>query len=456
MKKALFPLLLGIQLSSACSAQDIHVLVKSKPSGAKVLWGLKSAHRRREIDFLSGQPHVLQKTARGPIFEGVQRYPVVVSQEGFRDATTTVMVEKMPSGSAEDPWVIDVGSLEPLTWRAWLEIHREVQVGGAMALLLASGGAVLEWTRARRRRFQALLHSRLRPCAGDQLIGRSVGRYHILQRLGQGGMAAVYRVNADSRLDPCQDVALKLLKGEIDAQSRKRYYQEVRLGASLRHPNVVLFFEPIEVDGCVGLVMELLEGESLRAKMRSGHLDGAALADILRQVAAGLDYLHTQSIIHRDIKPENIMVTSQGQVKLMDFGIALRREQASPASSSASVAGQARATSQSALTGTLAYMAPEQIEKGELTAATDQYALGVTIYEILTGQAPFHDDDARALLLLHLYSDPVPPSYVNEQLPPEIDEVVSRMLHKQHSQRYPSVGAAVEDLLSKLATIHHS
>ena len=400
------------------------------PPGAEVYWGVRDLGSPRPVDFLTGKPHLLTESSRGPLFPGVKRYQVTISKRGFAPRTVVITREQL---SGPGPVVIDLGELQPQTWTAWCEAHPYAVSASALTGLVV-GGVLYE--QRRRRKFRALLQSRL--TGEDEWIGRRLAGYWILEKLGQGGMARVYRVNRSPDLHPRHDLAMKILTGEIDEATRARYYREVRLGARLRHPNVVLLYEPVEVDGTVGIVMELVRGVSLRAG-----IPNLELGALLRQLADALDYLHSQGIVHRDIKPDNVLLGEDGTLKLMDFGIALPPD-------------AARVTGSGAIVGTLAYMAPEQIQKQPVTGAADQYALGLMCYEFLTGQPAFPETDPHALLLLHLYSDPVPPSYLVESLTPGVDAVIARMTAKNPQDRFPSVGQAVDSLLSELAAINHA
>ena len=413
----------------AQSPAEVEVLVRSQPESAQVCWGRK----RFVADFLTGSPYRLVYGPQGPLFKGVTQYPVWVRKRGFRDVHLVVYATQLQ----RSPVVVDLGRLEPVSLSGWLELQPAV-TPAALVTLALSVLASVHWQRLRRRKkWMAALRCREVGRKNDSNIGRQLGPYYLLETLGVGGMARVYR--AAYTQDPEREVAVKLLQvGQgFSRQARLRYYAEVRLGAQLRHPNVVLLYEPLEVEGEVGLVMELLDGQSLRGQL---HL---LTADLLEQVGAALEYLHGRGIIHRDIKPENLLLTRQGQIKLMDLGISIQ-------------AGQERTTLDGAILGTLTYMAPEQIEGKPLTVAADQYSLGVLCYQWLTGQPPFQDETQRGLAIQHLHTDPIPPSYLQPGLSARVDAVILRMLAKAPGQRYESVSRAIAELRLELATVENS
>ncbi|MFN8608437.1 MAG: serine/threonine-protein kinase [Vulcanimicrobiota bacterium] len=426
---------LGLLLTLAASAQgpdEVEVLVETQPSGAQLCWGRK---RFFVPEYETGKPFKLAYGPEGPLFRrAVTQYPITVRKANFRELRAVVSADRL---AEPQPVKINLGELEPANLRGWTEMHSWVLPIPPLALVILGAGLWGRWRQQRwllqRQRLQALEV----PRAGDSNIGRGLGRYHLVELLGVGGMARVYRAVLTS--DPEQQVAIKLLslKSGLNRDARLRYHAEVRIQARLRHPNLALLYEPFEQDGEVGLVMELLKGSNLRQN------PPLLTAELLDQVGAGLSYLHDQQIIHRDLKPENFFLTTAGTLKIMDLGISVQ-------------AGQERLTTDGAVLGTLAYMSPEQIQGRPLTFASDQYSLGVILYEWLTGELPFQDESPRGLAMQHLKVDAVPPSYLRESLSPEIDRILLRMLAKQPEDRYPSLAAALAELRSKLPAIEHA
>ena len=430
MNRLSLVLLLATPLKGQPLPRQVEVLITSRPAQAQVSWG----HRQFLCDFLTGRPHVLIESSQGPLRPGVSHYPVSIRKPGFRELRIDISERQLQ----HPPVTIDVGALQPITWKAWLELYPAVVPLAAAFSLSALGLYGVQRRTARRAARYRELQARTERHSGDALLGRVVGGYYLLARLGQGGMARVYRGVRFAPGEDQREVAVKLLqrKGGWTRESRLRYYNEVRLGARIRHPHIVLLYEPLEIDGEIGLVMELLEGQCLRQAP-------SPLAPALRQLGEALGYLHERGIVHRDLKPENVFLCSDGTLKLMDFGIA-------------SESGEERISHSGGVLGTLLYMAPEVFQGRPLSGAVDQYALGVMVYNWLTGQPPFADDTVQGLIVQHLQTDPIPPSYLKPELPVGLDEVLLRMLAKSPEQRDPHLQRAIEALCLQLATIENA
>lgn len=222
------------------------------------------------------------------------------------------------------------------------------------------------------------------------MIGRTIhNRYEVIELLGDGSTASVYRAR-DKKLD--REVALKILLPHVKETVRLRFHQEARSVARLNHPGIMALYD-ISQDNSY-LIVELVEGYTLTHYIPC---DIPVAVELTRQIASALHYAHEHGFIHRDIKPANIKVTESGQVKLMDLGLALPRENAT------------RVTAEGMIIGTPAYLSPEQAQGLPLDRRTDIYSLGVVLYEMLTGQLPFASDDIPALLLQHVKQPPPPP-----------------------------------------------
>lgn len=265
----------------------------------------------------------------------------------------------------------------------------------------------------------------------------------MLDALGRGGMAQVYR-GYHPQLD--RYVALKVLRSDLVEQDEflARFKREAHAVSGLRHPNIVQVFDFDVQDGQHYMVMELLEGDTLRARLneyrvRSERMPLPEILRILVEVLGGLEYAHKEGIIHRDIKPANIMLTKRGQAVLTDFGIA-------------QIVGSTQYTVSGALMGTLNYMAPEQGFKGTCDERSDIYSLGIVFYEMLTGYTPFDADTPLAILMKHL-NDPLPlPSQVDPSLPRELEHIVLKALAKDPDDRYQHAGemtAAIQQAMDK-------
>ncbi|WP_052442487.1 serine/threonine-protein kinase [Streptacidiphilus neutrinimicus] len=247
-------------------------------------------------------------------------------------------------------------------------------------------------------------------------------RYELAARLGHGGMGDVWR-GMDVLLG--REVAVKLAPVSPDSVAGTRFQIEARSAASLSHPNVVAVFDFGEHEDCLFLVMELVHGPSLAQELqRSGVLTVERVARIAADVAAGLAAAHHRGIVHRDIKPANLFTTTQGQVKVGDFGIARITDDPS-----------AGLTSTGQIMGTCLYIAPERILGHHAQPASDVYALGCVLYELLTGEPPFRCETSVATLLQHLEADPAPPQLARSGLPPAFEELLLAMLAKDPQHR---------------------
>jgi serine/threonine-protein kinase len=270
----------------------------------------------------------------------------------------------------------------------------------------------------------------------SELIGRRLGKYTLESRLGEGGMAAVFRSHHPQFDRP---VAIKILPPQIgqDPGFRARFEREGRTIASLNHPNIIRVYDIDEADGLFYMVMDLLPGGTLEARLREGRLDRTWSTDVVLKMAEALDYAHTRGVIHRDIKPSNILLDDSGAPVLADFGIAkLVRNESDPNLTAAGV-----------VMGTPAYMAPEQLTGQPPDARSDIYSLGVVLYQLLTGHAPF-TGDTTAVISGHLTRQPSPPRELVPDLPPALDAVVLQALAKQPDHRFRSAGVFAQALRS--------
>ena len=267
------------------------------------------------------------------------------------------------------------------------------------------------------------------------MIGRVVGNYRIDALLGKGGMGAVYRAH-DTLLD--RTVALKALRADAatDPRSVERFRMEARTLARLLHPNIAtlhtLVREPAATEAehdAYYMVMEYCEGETIESILeRRGRLDPAEALPLFTQALDGLEHAHRHGIVHRDIKPANLMRLPDGTVKVMDFGIAR-------------LLGSSRMTQTHHTIGTAAYMAPEQIRSQDVDARADVYALGVLLYELLTGRVPFKSESFFEVMQAHLQTPPPPPRQFAPDLPEDLEAVILRALAKKPGDRFSSVVA---------------
>jgi hypothetical protein len=278
--------------------------------------------------------------------------------------------------------------------------------------------------------------------------GARIGSYEVLDRLGAGGMGEVYRAR-DTRLG--RTVALKVLRAGADPQLLHRLDREAKAASALNHRNIVHIYDVGEAAGHEGahyVVMEHVEGETLRRRLGSGPLPMADLLDLGAQLADGLAKAHRAGIVHRDLKPENVMVTPDGVLKILDFGLA--KVVATPlADIPAGETLSRHGTQAGMLVGTLEYMSPEQASGHAVDHRTDQFSLGLILYEMAAGRRAFRRDTPAQVLAAVIERDPEPLGRLRHDVPGALDTLVTRCLQKDRERRY----AKTDDLAAELATL---
>src|SRR5579864_4742614 len=248
-------------------------------------------------------------------------------------------------------------------------------------------------------------------------------RYQLQDPIGRGGMATIYR-GRDLRMD--RVVAIKVLREvySTDAKFVARFQREAKAASSLQHPNIVQVFDYGQTDGNYYIVMELIEGTDLRRYLKArGMLDIDRAVIIAHDVALGLGAAHRRGIVHRDVKPQNVLVGRDGSIKLTDFGIAF-------------VVDAERLTDTGMTLGTVQYFPPEQAQGEIVSPAADVYALGIVMYEMLTGHLPFNGDTPVAVAMQHIQDLPTPPTQFNPNIPPALEAIILRCLEKIPEMRY--------------------
>lgn len=278
-----------------------------------------------------------------------------------------------------------------------------------------------------------------------------LGPYKILGQIGAGGMGEVYRA-FDTRLQ--RDVAIKILPEHLagNPDALKRFEREARALAALSHPNILTIFDVGRQDEIAYVVTELLQGITLRKNLVDSVLTWQKALAIALPIVEGLSAAHSKGVIHRDLKPENIFLTSEKNIKLLDFGLARRTQLVSPDENTSAPTESALRSEAGLVAGTIPYMSPEQVRGESLDARTDIFSFGCTFYEMLSGPSPFLRSSTAETFAAILKEDPLPLSITGRTVPPELDRVVMRCLEKNMDQRFQSA----RDLAFALQEIQHT
>ena len=283
------------------------------------------------------------------------------------------------------------------------------------------------------------------------MVSQSISHYRIIRKLGQGGMGEVFLAE-DITLE--RKVAIKLLPARSieSAEAKRRLIREAKAAATLDHPNICAIYEVNEENAFIA--MQYIDGDTLSKRIKLGPLEAKDVVEIGQQVADALTDAHSRGVIHKDIKPHNVMLTSRGQVKVLDFGLAkfIRQENSSDTRSNT----LSQVTEPGKISGTPAYMSPEQIKDGPVDGRSDLFSLGVMLYECSTGGAPFSGTDTIDTCLKVIQIDPPPPSQLNPHIPPELDRIILKAMSKDVSARYQAAEEMLADLRSLNKTLEQA
>lgn len=430
-----------ICLAMACQAmadipQEARLEVRFRvvPEDAEVFHAASASN-------VANQPKPIGR-ANQPLLLDKTKYPqgdlaVIFRAPGYQDQVMSFPIMAAIKRGALSV-VLPAEGKEPVRLIKVAQSRATIALGLAVGLL-GLGGGIAAYAKFRTSRVKVfdiqswVADNVISGSDGDPLVGHKLGPYWVLEKLGHGGMATVYRACHEERLN--EPLALKLIHPHVaeGADFEGRFRREVSIGSNLVHRGIVEVKDAGVLEGRHYIALELVEGKDLRSSLPPDGLSLQAALPYLTAIFEAVSFAHSKGVVHRDLKPENVLVTAEGKVKLTDFGLARSHDVTT-------------LTATGSIMGTPGYMAPEQICGQPLNLATDQYALGVLTFELCTGRLPFVAEEMMQVLMAHLHTPPPLPSSLKPELPQGLDLLVRRMMAKEPKDRYPTVAEALRAL----------